>query len=112
MLNLARTRREILVPTGNRELFGGEQRDDSAPLIGDDDLFLYSGGGVSVGGGTISLESKDHSGLYLHWRFKGNEPRNNRALVKGKTDAVAELKAKCGHLIREAKLFRLGPNLD
>jgi hypothetical protein len=32
--------------------------------------------------------------------------------VKGETDAVAELKAECGHFIREAKAFRLRPNFD
>src|SRR5882757_2479559 len=101
-----------LVTTRNRELFGGEQRNDSAPRISDDDFFLNSGGGVPVDGGTISLKSKNHSRLYFHWTFKRDEARNDRALVKGKTDSVTKLKAECGHLAWETKLFSLRPNLD
>ena len=66
--------RPRLVPAGNRELFGGEQGDDSAPRIGDHHFFLNSGGGVPIGCRAISLESKDHSGLYLHRSFKRDKP--------------------------------------
>src|SRR5271156_5730765 len=95
-----------LVSTRNRELFSWEQRNNSAPSICDDHFFLNSRGGVPIGGRTIGFKSKDHSRLYFHWRFKRDQPRNDRALVKGETDSMAKLKAECGHLARETKLFR------
>ena len=52
-------RRSVL--RGDRQLFGGEQRDDPVALVGDDHLLLDTRRGEAIACRTIGLQSKYHA---------------------------------------------------
>src|SRR5262245_36865149 len=97
--------RSVLV--GDRQLVGGEQRDDLRAGRGHDHFLLDAGGGGAVGGGAVRLDGEHHARLQLHRIVERVQAADDRALVQTQADAVAEIETESGHLALEADLLRL-----
>src|SRR5436190_16101611 len=92
--------RSVLV--GDRQLVGGEQRDDLRPARGDDHFLLDARGRGAVRGGAVGLDREHHARLQLHRVVERVQPADDRPLVQAEPDAVAEVVAAGGHLALEA----------
>src|SRR6185437_16970844 len=60
-------------------------------------------------GRAVGLQREDHPRLQLHRMLQRIQPADDRALVQGQAEAVAELKAEGLHLIGKAELRRGRP---
>src|SRR5688572_13804669 len=96
-----------LVAVRDRQLVGGEERDDLCPGGRDDDFLLDAGGGHAVAGRAVRLDGEHHPRLQLHRIVEGVQPADDRPLVEAKADAVAEVEPEGGHLRLEADVRRL-----
>ena len=80
-----------LVPIGDRQFFGREQRDHPAALVGNHDLFLDACRGIAVLGRAIGFQREHHAFLDLGRVFERNHARDDRPFVQCQAEAVAEL---------------------
>src|SRR5437016_3217627 len=95
------------VRVSDGKLSRGKQGNDFAALVGDDDFFLDSRCRPAVGGRAIGLEREHHARLDLVRVIHRHEATDDRPLVQGNAEAMAELQRKGLHLVREAELLRL-----
>src|SRR5260370_27387050 len=103
---------ERLISVGDEQLFRREERNHLAALVGHHDLLLDAGGGVAVARGAIGLEREHHALLELEGMVERDQAADDRALVERHAEAVAELQAEGLHLVDEAELRRLAPELS
>ena len=96
---------------GDEQLVGREARDHVAPGRGHDDLFLDPRRRAPVRRGAVGLEREDHAFLELDRVLERVDARDHRRLVEPDADAVSELEAEAGLLVREAELLGGRPDL-
>ncbi len=87
----------VSIPMRNRRLLGREQRDHAATLVGDHHLFVNARTGKPVRCRPISLRREHHAFLDLGRMLERNHPRDDRALVQGQSEPMAELQAEGRH---------------
>ena len=96
---------------GDEQLVGREAGDHVAAGRGHDDLFLDPRRGPPVRRGAVGLEREDHPFLELDRVLERMDARDHRRLVEPDADAVSELEAEAGLLVREAELLGSRPDL-
>src|ERR1700687_2681306 len=98
-----------LVAVGDEKLLGREQGDYPAAIFGDHQLLLDPCRGPPIGCRAIRFEREDHPLLNFHRVVEGDEPADDRPLVKGEPEPVAKLEREGFHFAGEAELRGLGP---
>src|SRR5437867_5461944 len=96
-----------LVAVGDRQLLGGEERDDLGALGSDDHLLLDARRRDTVGRRAVGLDGEDHPRVELRRIVERVEAADDGPLVETEPEPVAEVEAERGHLGLEPDLLRL-----
>src|SRR5712691_12432207 len=100
-----RAGRRVSVGVGDKQFLGRELGEDLHAVRRDHYLFLNPGRRYAVGCRTVGFQGKDHALLDLDRRVQRREPADDRALVQGQAEAMPELQAERGLLVREADVL-------